>query len=108
MDWEVPKSPLQQSAFQTLGGSAFHKDGYQAPHGPALKAEYSSQTASSTSVRERPGNLPASVLMTDISACCSSPRSMPTSSSKSSLTACLVFRVASKKSNARVPQSARV
>lgn len=37
MDWDVPKSPLQQSAFQTLGGSTFHKDGYQAPHGAGVK-----------------------------------------------------------------------
>ncbi len=40
--------------------------------GPELKAEYSSQTASSMSVRERPGNLQARVLMTDTTARCSS------------------------------------
>jgi len=44
--------------------------------GPELKAEYSSQTASSTSVRERPGNLQARVLITDTTARCSSLHSI--------------------------------
>jgi hypothetical protein len=44
--------------------------------GPELKAEYSSQTASSISALERPGNLQASVLITDTTACCSSLHSI--------------------------------